>query len=599
MKIVILCVTGLTSIWLRLTNRGSHSPGSDLVNKSVSCSEENFDLDKRNLFCLHGWTRINGACFKYISTLMTWARAEINCQSMDAHLASVQDIKEYVEIQNLTAPYGYMETWIGGSNAQEDNFWFWTDGEKFAYTNWCSGQPSNYQGLQHCLSMNYSAKRCWDDVGSSDAAAPLFITLSGTDRDSGELVLQCESKGWYPEPEVSCCCFFTWNHFSRIDESSSGLVLQCESKGWYPEPEVLWLDGEGHVLSAGPTETVRGPDDLYTVSSRVTVDKRHGNTFTCRVQQTIINQTRETHIHVSNGFYKVQSSFSAPTLVLAVSLALCIMLILLLVFFLWKNKNMIMSKKNQRHETREGKRMNFSQDDKAEVEFLTNVQKDRKQCRRRQAAATCFSSFVWPFVSKQRFHLEKQEKEEAQSRVQILNNELKTKRLELEGNLKETNHRLQEEKQKREKPEEEVESLKNHLDEHEEEGTEEKDKKTLNTGSENKTKEVLSPGRVTDVGIKDEIQGSHCNGSNIKCRNFRGRMGQTRPIRAKTLNKTQLLLVMGLMCCGKRPVNGNVTQIVNKRKDDTESEGSTFISPQERVLYSSVCYRSVKVETLH
>ncbi|XP_067381136.1 butyrophilin subfamily 3 member A2-like [Channa argus] len=87
--------------------------------------------------------------------------------------------------------------------------------------------------------------------------------------------------------------------FSGVDESTSEVVLQCESKGWYPQPEVLWLDGEGNVLSAGPTETVRGPDDLYTVSSRVTVDKRHGHRFTCRVQQNIINQTRDTHIDVS------------------------------------------------------------------------------------------------------------------------------------------------------------------------------------------------------------------------------------------------------------------------------------------------------------
>ncbi|XP_031706511.1 butyrophilin subfamily 1 member A1-like [Anarrhichthys ocellatus] len=56
---------------------------------------------------------------------------------------------------------------------------------------------------------------------------------------------------------------------STIYTSSCKVVLQCESRGWYPEPEVLWLDGEGNLLSAGSTETVRGPDDLYTVSSRV------------------------------------------------------------------------------------------------------------------------------------------------------------------------------------------------------------------------------------------------------------------------------------------------------------------------------------------
>ncbi|XP_074480776.1 butyrophilin-like protein 10 [Sebastes fasciatus] len=85
---------------------------------------------------------------------------------------------------------------------------------------------------------------------------------------------------------------------AEIDKPIRRVVLQCESKGWYPKPEVLWLDGEGNLLSAGPPETVRGPDDLYTVSSRVTVEKRHSNSFTCRVQQKNTNQTRETEIRI-------------------------------------------------------------------------------------------------------------------------------------------------------------------------------------------------------------------------------------------------------------------------------------------------------------
>uniref|UniRef100_A0A3Q2VN18 Ig-like domain-containing protein n=1 Tax=Haplochromis burtoni TaxID=8153 RepID=A0A3Q2VN18_HAPBU len=85
---------------------------------------------------------------------------------------------------------------------------------------------------------------------------------------------------------------------SGTDENRGGVVLQCESAGWYPEPELLWLDGEGNLLSAGPTETLRGPDDLYTVSSRVTVEKRHSNNINCRVQQKQISKSRETHKHV-------------------------------------------------------------------------------------------------------------------------------------------------------------------------------------------------------------------------------------------------------------------------------------------------------------
>uniref|UniRef100_A0A671TN25 Ig-like domain-containing protein n=1 Tax=Sparus aurata TaxID=8175 RepID=A0A671TN25_SPAAU len=124
----------------------------------------------------------------------------------------------------------------------------------------------------------------------------------------------------------------------RIERSSSGhVVLQCDSTGWYPEPEVFWLDGEGNLLSAGPTETVRGPDDLYTVSSRVTVEKRRSNSFTCRVQQNSTNQTRETHIHVPDDFFKEPSGSGSS--VAAVIFALAgVTSVLAACFVFWKRK---------------------------------------------------------------------------------------------------------------------------------------------------------------------------------------------------------------------------------------------------------------------
>uniref|UniRef100_A0AAZ1XJM7 Ig-like domain-containing protein n=1 Tax=Oreochromis aureus TaxID=47969 RepID=A0AAZ1XJM7_OREAU len=125
--------------------------------------------------------------------------------------------------------------------------------------------------------------------------------------------------------------------------SSSRVVLQCESAGWYPEPELLWLDGEGNLLSAGPTETLRGPDDLYTVSSRVTVEKRHSNNITCRVQQRNTNQSRETHIHVPDDFFIVISPPSNqtndPNIIAVVIGALVVLILILAVsFVVWKKR---------------------------------------------------------------------------------------------------------------------------------------------------------------------------------------------------------------------------------------------------------------------
>uniref|UniRef100_A0A8C9SNY7 Ig-like domain-containing protein n=1 Tax=Scleropages formosus TaxID=113540 RepID=A0A8C9SNY7_SCLFO len=73
-----------------------------------------------------------------------------------------------------------------------------------------------------------------------------------------------------------------------------GISLVCESKGWYPQPQVVWMDSEGHNLTAGPTETERDSMDLFTVRRRIIVQETETNRFTCRVQQQQINEMKET-----------------------------------------------------------------------------------------------------------------------------------------------------------------------------------------------------------------------------------------------------------------------------------------------------------------
>ncbi|XP_005755390.1 butyrophilin subfamily 1 member A1-like, partial [Pundamilia nyererei] len=147
---------------------------------------------------------------------------------------------------------------------------------------------------------------------------------------------------------------------AEINKSISGVVLQCESAGWYPEPELLWLDGEGNLLSAGPTETLRGPDDLYTVSSRVTVEKRHSNNITCRVQQRNTNQSRETHIHVPDDNFVVIGPSSPPSppsnptndpnIIGLVMGVLVVFLILAVIFVVWKKRQAKLKNKKSEEE---------------------------------------------------------------------------------------------------------------------------------------------------------------------------------------------------------------------------------------------------------
>uniref|UniRef100_A0A3B5LD70 C-type lectin domain-containing protein n=1 Tax=Xiphophorus couchianus TaxID=32473 RepID=A0A3B5LD70_9TELE len=115
--------------------------------------------------CRNGWNLINGRCFKYVPSRMTWAKAERNCISMGGNLASVHSSEDYYDIQSLIrrVTHELKETWIGGSDAAEEGNWSWTDGTLMTFTNWCPGEPNNGGWRQHCMQMNYSGEKCWDD----------------------------------------------------------------------------------------------------------------------------------------------------------------------------------------------------------------------------------------------------------------------------------------------------------------------------------------------------------------------------------------------------------------------------------------------------
>ncbi|XP_074527273.1 type-2 ice-structuring protein-like [Halichoeres trimaculatus] len=113
--------------------------------------------------CPCGWTEYQDRCYIFVPELMTWSEAQRNCQSMRANLVSVRSFEEYTVIQKLTAFTGYRNTWIGGSDAQQEGYWFWIDGSPFTYTNWCPQQPDQ-PGLQKCIQMNYGDHKCWDDT---------------------------------------------------------------------------------------------------------------------------------------------------------------------------------------------------------------------------------------------------------------------------------------------------------------------------------------------------------------------------------------------------------------------------------------------------
>ncbi|XP_039677801.1 ladderlectin-like [Perca fluviatilis] len=163
----LYCVSLLVCALMALTTAAAVPEAEPGQKIGPLVQEGRSHIVEKSLSCPRGWTRYNGRCFLYVPTrAMTWAKAERDCQSLGGNLESVHNIQEYQEIQKLIATTSHesKETWIGGSNAQEDSIWLWSDGSRFIYVNWCAAEPDNYQGRQHCLQMNYSDGKCCDDV---------------------------------------------------------------------------------------------------------------------------------------------------------------------------------------------------------------------------------------------------------------------------------------------------------------------------------------------------------------------------------------------------------------------------------------------------
>ncbi|XP_017289120.1 ladderlectin isoform X2 [Kryptolebias marmoratus] len=123
---------------------------------------------KRAVYCPSGWAKYGSRCYYYVSASYTWAQAENYCVSQGGNLASVHSAGEYSWLQSyiLSRTRGYPMTWIGGSDSEQEQYWFWSDGSRLSYRNFCAGMPRSNTGL-NCIVMNASGCRCWFDYPCS------------------------------------------------------------------------------------------------------------------------------------------------------------------------------------------------------------------------------------------------------------------------------------------------------------------------------------------------------------------------------------------------------------------------------------------------
>uniref|UniRef100_A0A8C9SN67 Ig-like domain-containing protein n=1 Tax=Scleropages formosus TaxID=113540 RepID=A0A8C9SN67_SCLFO len=103
--------------------------------------------------------------------------------------------------------------------------------------------------------------------------------------DNGQYKCLVQSAEWYDDSyiNVHIKAIGTQPMISIEGYKEGGISLVCESKGWYPQPQVVWMDSEGHKLPAGHTETYTDSMGLFIVRRRVIVQETKTNSGFGRV----------------------------------------------------------------------------------------------------------------------------------------------------------------------------------------------------------------------------------------------------------------------------------------------------------------------------
>ncbi|XP_026117377.1 butyrophilin subfamily 1 member A1-like [Carassius auratus] len=153
---------------------------------------------------------------------------------------------------------------------------------------------------------------------------------------SDEGLYKCfiQSKSWYDDTTVDVRVeavgrppVITVDGFDH----SGGLHLQCESEGWYPEPDLEWLDSKGVSLRSETTETHRNTD-RFSVKHTTTV--HHSDKIHCRVK--LRHHMIEALIISSSNMF---SSWRTSVIMISVAVVLSVIAGILIAVFARKNRD--------------------------------------------------------------------------------------------------------------------------------------------------------------------------------------------------------------------------------------------------------------------
>ena len=171
----------------------------------------------------------NGHRYEVI-TCGTWTQCDAAARAKGGNLVTIRSAAENAWLVANIFPISNNEgaIWMGATDEGTEGVWRWRSGEAFLYSNWNTGEPNNYQGIENSGVLYKSAgpSGTWNDV--PDAAAPTVTqaiveySLSGT----FSVAANSPSGSLFTGPTGASSCAFTatgsWSYGTGSFTSADG-----------------------------------------------------------------------------------------------------------------------------------------------------------------------------------------------------------------------------------------------------------------------------------------------------------------------------------------------------------------------------------------
>ncbi|HBF3877526.1 TPA: DUF5011 domain-containing protein [Clostridioides difficile] len=122
----------------------------------------------------------NGNYYQFVAAKrISWENAKLEAENMEyrglkGHLVTITSKDELDIFNSLTTK----TVWLGGTDEEKEGNWKWITGEPFEYTNWCPGEPNNFDvGGENYLVSIKNSNGLWNDTTNSPS--PTWTDIEG------------------------------------------------------------------------------------------------------------------------------------------------------------------------------------------------------------------------------------------------------------------------------------------------------------------------------------------------------------------------------------------------------------------------------------